>query len=178
MMSNRYAIIANGIVANVVLWDGQADWSPPAGTSLNPLPDDSPVSTGYAFDGASFTAPAIVAPVLTPAQQRAAQVAAAFATGLTVSSTSVPALNGTYSVDAAAQFNIGAVTNYVTVNNDFPGGVSAYPWPDAAGGFHVFPSVAVFKEWATAIADYVARLEMYQAGAEGASMPSPTVTIS
>jgi hypothetical protein len=29
----RYVIIENGIVVNVVEWDGQAQWAPPPGTT-------------------------------------------------------------------------------------------------------------------------------------------------
>lgn len=31
---NRYAIIQNGLVINVVIWDGVSNWTPPADTEL------------------------------------------------------------------------------------------------------------------------------------------------
>jgi hypothetical protein len=55
-MSNRYAIVENGVVTNVILWDGEAEWSPESGTA-NPLPDGSPVAPGYTFDGTKYTEP-------------------------------------------------------------------------------------------------------------------------
>lgn len=51
----RYAIIRDGVVENVVLWDGEADWSPPADTLLVPCPPW--VSTGASYDGEAFSAP-------------------------------------------------------------------------------------------------------------------------
>lgn len=29
--TQRYAIIEDGVVTNVILWDGQTDWAPPEG---------------------------------------------------------------------------------------------------------------------------------------------------
>jgi len=67
---------------------------------------------------------------------------------------------------------------FIQTNTDFPGGLSSYPWFDAADVPHIFPSVAVFKEWATAIANYVAALKLYSAGAPGAALPAASVTIA
>ena len=52
----RYAIIENGVVGNVALWDGATEWADAAGAI--PLPEDSPVGPGYTYDGTAFTAPA------------------------------------------------------------------------------------------------------------------------
>ena len=175
---NRYTIVANGVVTNVILWDGVAAWTPPGGSTMHLIPDDSPVSSGWSFDGANYTAPVITPPVLTSAQQIALAVQNAIGAGLTVNSTSTPAINGLYAIDQPAQLNIAAVTNYILVNNDFPGGVATYPWADLNGNFHVFPTVALFEHWATAIANYVAQLKLYAAGAAGVTLPSPTVTIA
>lgn len=58
MSIGRYAVIENGVVINVILWDGDAEtWHPPAGASVNQLPDDSPVYAGFSFDGKQYTAP-------------------------------------------------------------------------------------------------------------------------
>lgn len=172
-MSKRYAIVANGVVTNVVLWDGSPHWAPPNGSSANLLPDDSIVGSGYTFDGTNYVEPVPVAPVLSPAQKVQALIGA----GLTINSTSTPAINGLYAIDKSAQFDIDSVTSYVTVNNAFPGHTPAYPWRDLNGQFHTFPSVALFKLWATAIADYVAQLTLYAAGSAGVALPAPVVTI-
>ncbi|VWC89737.1 hypothetical protein BLA17378_04484 [Burkholderia aenigmatica] len=57
-MINRYALIENGSVINVILWDGGTEtWQPPQGMTTTLLPDGSPVSPGYTFDGANFHSP-------------------------------------------------------------------------------------------------------------------------
>ena len=53
-----YAIVEGGVVTNIVLWDGSDDWAPPAGSTAVDLPDGSPVSIGYVYDGHTFTPPA------------------------------------------------------------------------------------------------------------------------
>ncbi|REG57758.1 hypothetical protein B0G80_0392 [Paraburkholderia sp. BL6669N2] len=54
---STYAIVENGIVVNVILWDGNPEWSPPEGTIANLLPSGSSVSTGFTFDGTNYAAP-------------------------------------------------------------------------------------------------------------------------
>ena len=55
---NRYAMVENGVVTNVIIWDGNAEaWQPPAGSAVNLLTDDSPVGPGWTFDGANYSAP-------------------------------------------------------------------------------------------------------------------------
>jgi len=39
-MSNRYALVdADGLVSNIVEWDGEAPWSPPEGLTAVEAPD-------------------------------------------------------------------------------------------------------------------------------------------
>lgn len=54
-MLNRYAVVENGQVTNVALWDGVSEWGESNLAIL--LPADSPVGTGYTYDGTTFTAP-------------------------------------------------------------------------------------------------------------------------
>lgn len=54
-MSKRYAVIVDGKVDNVILWDGETDWVEDANTIA--LADDSPIGPGYAYDGVNFVAP-------------------------------------------------------------------------------------------------------------------------
>jgi hypothetical protein len=54
---NTYAIVENGAVINVVLWDGQSGWEPPTESTANLLPTGSQVGVGYTFDGTNYTAP-------------------------------------------------------------------------------------------------------------------------
>lgn len=51
----RYAIIENGIVVNVVEWDGgQSSWSPPEGTELQSSDTANPDNI---WDGHEFRTP-------------------------------------------------------------------------------------------------------------------------
>jgi len=52
----RYAIIKDGVVVNVILWDGQAEWQPPEGATLVNV-DDIIFGPGYLYDGETFTDP-------------------------------------------------------------------------------------------------------------------------
>lgn len=52
----KYAVIRNGTVENLVVWDGETDWTAPEGTEVVAL-DDRPAGPGWTYDGTSFTAP-------------------------------------------------------------------------------------------------------------------------
>ena len=56
-MTMNYAIVENGIVINVTIWDGEAPWQPPEGCDLVPLQNGAGIGWGY-VDG-SFVAPEI-----------------------------------------------------------------------------------------------------------------------
>lgn len=58
-MSSTYAIVENGLVVNIVVWDGNSQWSPELG---NALPCHSPVSIGWSYDGNEFIQPPFVDP--------------------------------------------------------------------------------------------------------------------
>jgi hypothetical protein len=60
----KYALINNqNIVQNVVSWDGESNWTPPADmTCLNV--ENIECGIGWTFDGSTFSEPRIV--VLTP----------------------------------------------------------------------------------------------------------------
>jgi hypothetical protein len=53
-MFNVYAIIADGTVLNLIVWDGAADWQLPEGAVSIQVSDGTPVSIGDTYDGASF----------------------------------------------------------------------------------------------------------------------------
>lgn len=117
-------------------------------------------------------------PVPTPAQELASTVAAAMAAGLSITSAGTLAIDGTYPLDDATQHKITAIALFTQINGDFPGGASVYPMPDTAGVMHILPSVAVFDEWSTAIANHVAAIDLYGAGVPGAELPSASVAIA
>jgi len=61
-MSNRYAIIVNGVVVNTIAWDGEAEFDvKQAGygdkAELMALDDNSLVAVGYLYSGTEFSAP-------------------------------------------------------------------------------------------------------------------------
>ncbi len=56
---SRYAVVIDGLVDNVVLWDGQSAWQPPQG-SVVACPDE--VAPGWQYDPTSgFSPPAAAA---------------------------------------------------------------------------------------------------------------------
>lgn len=60
-MSNRYALVdGGGLVINVVEWDGEADWTPPA--DLTPIEADPSVSKGWLRVGGVWVAPELEDP--------------------------------------------------------------------------------------------------------------------
>lgn len=124
---------------------------------------------GQIWNGTAFVAGP--APVAT-------QVAAAIEAGLTVSSTSAPTINGTYAVDPSTQSEVAALVLAIQVNDSFPDSMTAYPWPLMNGSFVSFPSTTAFKDWATAISNYVAALDLYAASAPGSALPASSVTIA
>lgn len=50
---SRYAIVVDGLVANIALWDGTAKWKPNG--KLVELSDDDAVNIGDSYDGKKFT---------------------------------------------------------------------------------------------------------------------------
>jgi len=69
-MVSNWAMILNGIVDNVCLWDGDTNtWQPPAGYLMEPIPDPNTdgVGIGWGWDGTNFVAPPQPEPVPDPA---------------------------------------------------------------------------------------------------------------
>lgn len=52
----NYAIVANGIVENVIVWDGHAEYAPSGGAAAVTIPANTIVNIGYHYDGTNFTA--------------------------------------------------------------------------------------------------------------------------
>lgn len=56
----RYAVIVDGTVANVVIWDGHTPWQPPPGSQLVALAEGEFCSAQMAYDASAqprFTGP-------------------------------------------------------------------------------------------------------------------------
>ena len=47
---NEYAIVADGVVVNLIIWDGVSPWTPPDGTTLVAIQADEWVDMGATFD--------------------------------------------------------------------------------------------------------------------------------
>jgi len=138
----------------------------------------SAVEVGWRFNGTAFTPPLVTRPA--PTVPTAAQQAGLLlAGGIQLMSTSTPALNGTYSTSATSITNVNAVATYILINNAFPGGLGTMPWYDVNGTGHTFPSIAEFKLFATAFANFVALVQLYaDSNGDIGPLPSNQITIS
>lgn len=117
------------------------------------------------------------APPSPPSPTLAQQAQAALSTGLAITSTGTPALNGVYAVDATTQARITSTMLYVQVNSAFPGPASTMAWPLMNGSTVTFPSTAAFQAFASAVANYVAALDEIARANTGA-LPVATATIA
>jgi len=89
-----------------------------------------------------------------------ATLASLISAGAQVVSSGTPALNGTYPIDPATQQQVASVALYIAVNGRFPAGQTSFAWTDVSGGSHLFASTSEFQAFATALADYVAALNL------------------
>lgn len=97
--------------------------------------------------------------------------------GATVTSKSMPALNGVYGVDEMTILNMAGVHAYIDKNRCFPGKCSNLAWMDAAGKRHVFDSVNGFLAFADGVNDFVAAVHDWaHKGGEG-KPPSNLISI-
>lgn len=48
----RYALVQDGVIVDVVIWNGDPSWSPPEGVELFQLAPEVPTGVGWAWDGA------------------------------------------------------------------------------------------------------------------------------
>ena len=139
------------------------------------IPAGQTVEVGYAFANGTFTAPP--AP---PAPTLAQQAAAALGAGLTITSTSTPALNGTYAVASGVPFgreDIGTEAQFISTFSEFTNGTQTLEWPLIDGKtFVTFPNTATFMNFAKAAAQYYAAVKAVAATGQG-SFPSNQVTI-
>ena len=114
---------------------------------------------------------ATAAPAPTPAQQATAAINA----GLAITSTSTPALNGTYPVNAPAQAQISAEVTAILLNGTFADGAATVVWFDTSNAQHTF-TAAQFKTFASAVAAYVSGWMKFAAGIV-TTAPTQPVTI-
>jgi len=71
-----YALVENGVVANVAIWDGVPGWAPEEGvTAVLVTAATGPASPGWAYANGVFVAPTVAPVVVTLAEAQAAQLA-------------------------------------------------------------------------------------------------------
>lgn len=74
----NYAIVESGVVVNIVIWDGVAEWSPNPGQSAVEIKDGDEVGIGYSFIDGEFVAPVLPAPtheeLVTEAERKKSQI--------------------------------------------------------------------------------------------------------
>jgi len=57
-MTERWALIRDGIVKNICLWDGNLNtWQPPSDYLIQIIPEELYVAIDYIWDGNTFVAP-------------------------------------------------------------------------------------------------------------------------
>lgn len=165
-----YALVLNGFVVQVAA----SKFEVYSDLQWAPISSDTTVEVGYGATESNgvwtFTAP------VAPPQTLAEQAAAALSAGLAITSTSTPALDGTYAVDEAPQRRLNRVSVYLQINGVFPGGSSTITWLDTGGGKHVFDATQ-FKALASASGDYVAALDDVILGLSTA-LPGASATIA
>ncbi|WP_322069976.1 hypothetical protein [Paraburkholderia bannensis] len=131
-------------------------------------------SQAYAIDDAT-TPPSIVdAPAI--ALTIAQQAAKAMTAGLAIESASTPSINGVYAVDQLSQMDVIAIETSLNAGKGFPGGATAFGYPDAAGALHSF-SQANFADFAAAVRDFVYGCKS-AIGGQSTMIPSATVAIA
>lgn len=147
--------------------------SPQPGTVVLPVSDQQ---------WAGRSAPAhVVAGVLVPGAlplppALAAQQAyvAAVNAGVTISSVSAPAINGTFPLDQPALMRISAEQTYIATTGTFTNKAATKAWRDIAGAPRLFPSTVVFTAFAEAVAQYDdALLTALAGGIAGATWEAP-----
>lgn len=94
--------------------------------------------------------------------------------GIIITSTSQPSLNGTYSLDPTTVSNLDGLYVGVKLGDGFPGGGTTFEYPDISGSLHTFDE-SHFSAFGIAVRNYLYSLN--QAGITNGPWPSANVTI-
>lgn len=58
---SKWAVVKNGVVVNIVLWDGENDWEPEDGQIAVPIPppvdNEQEAGIGWSYSDGTFIAP-------------------------------------------------------------------------------------------------------------------------
>ncbi len=108
------------------------------------------------------------------------QASALIAAGLTITSTSTPEINGTYTVASGVSFgreDIGTETQFISTFGEFTNGTTELEWPLIDGKTFVkFPDTTDFMNFAKAAAQFYAACKAVMAVGTG-TLPSDSVVI-
>jgi hypothetical protein len=140
-MANHAIVEADGIVSNIIVWDGQADIGDAGSTpvpidGLDPMP-----GIGWSYNGATFTAPVVPPPPLD--QQAQEELNVRQGNGIAITSTGTPALNATYSLDDRSVALVGAIARDAASGLGLPHGAATVPVNDMAGTAHDFTETSI-----------------------------------
>lgn len=69
-MAKRIAIIKNGVVENVAVWDGKSPWTPQAFDKLVDVTSLSHIGVGWSHDGNQFTTPPAPKPFVPDVEEK------------------------------------------------------------------------------------------------------------
>jgi hypothetical protein len=120
-------------------------------------------SSGYTVSNGSLVPPVAPTAAEMAAQELVLSAQSMFGTGIAISSTSSPALNGTYACDQLSQMDIIAIETSINAGKGFPGGATTFNYPDVSGAAHTFTE-SNFSDFAAAVRDYVYALKSVLAG--------------
>jgi len=169
MTTSAWALILNGAVAEVTTINPTGRFHP----ALQWVPCDGTVQQGWTYVAGVFAAPVVAAPVLTPAQQAQAALAA----GLTISSPTIPLAGVAFPTDLGAQAKYNSVQTNINTHATFPGGAVSGPIKDSTGAWHTV-TTAQYTAIVTAISAFVSACDLVVDGYPGATVPASSVTIA
>lgn len=149
----------------------------PASAGWVACPDGTPQGS-IATDAAGVWTFTPTPPTISPAQQAAVNYAAFIAAGLTIASTSTPAIDGVYAIGATDQADISTEAQFIATFSEFTNGSTTnLLWLLLDGVTQVtFPTTAEFLAFAKAVGQKVAAAKL--ALIQLAAMPSPIAAIT
>jgi hypothetical protein len=103
------------------------------------------------------------------------QAQSALLSGVHITSTGAPNLDGIYACDPVSQMDIISIETSLNAGRGFPGGAATFGYPDINGVLHSF-SESNFSNFAAAVRDCVYALNSVVAGA-ATDLPCTPVTI-
>lgn len=119
----RHAVVRDGIVENIVEWDGQSEWAPPAEAGVYPTDE---AAIGWNFDAGVFSPPP--APLRTMAEVAAARLDEVTAEFNSRVDAGMPYQGGVVQIDDESRGNIQGVAAYA---DKVVAGVAGFSWPPA-----------------------------------------------